>query len=259
MNLTITTADRKPIYGKRLMLEKSSQCHASFLNECYSSDDFMDCYRLAQTRNSSVEQIAEQLKNEQGVSSVLTKRVEWIIRKYSSKDDKKGELIGIASLADYQPAHNRAELLVGVLHPEDRTLGYGLEASLLVLEFAFHQAKIHKLVSFVYSYNGIAQKNTLHLGFKQEGVLRDHYFNHGTEKFIDLYQNSLLEEEFFSSGLISKWSKRFLNRDITLVKQQSFTTQLLSKKQLQESFNTALKHGLINQNDDFREICTEEV
>jgi len=259
MNLTITTADRKPLYGKRLMLEKSSQCHASFLNECYSSDDFMDCYRLAQTRDSSVEQIVEQLKKEQGVSSVQTKRVEWIIRKYSSKDDKKGELIGIASLADYQSTHNRAELLVGVLRPEERTLGYGLEASMLVLEFAFHQAKLHKLVSFVYSYNEIAQKNTLHLGFKQEGVLRDHYFNHETEKFIDLYQNSLLEEEFFSSALISKWSKRFLNRDITLAKQQNFTTHLLSKKQLQESFNDTLKQGLINKDNDFKELCAEEV
>jgi len=96
-----------------------------------------------------------------------------------------------------------------------------------VLEFAFQKVKLHKLIALVYELNKSAQSNTLHLGFSQEALFREHYFNP--------YQNGLLARDFFCSKSLSRWSKRMLGRDITqqrVIKKQEavFTKAELAKK-----------------------------
>ena len=240
MTLSVKPLGREPLHGKRVVLEMASPEHAEFLTKTYKRKEFMDCYRLAQDRNVSVEDVWQRLESEQAYSPQHLRRIEWVINVRSNSDNASLPL-GIAALADYQPAHNSAELLIGITDEDKWHTGLSLEASLLVLEFAFHQVKLHKLISYVYAFNESAQKNTLHLGFQQEGLLRDHYFNHREGKFVDLYQNCLLKKDFFENKKLSQWSRRLLGRDITARRQQA-QVQALSSNEIDNHLEKIVNH-----------------
>jgi len=203
------------LWGKRLVLEVLSPEHADFLSTCYANDAFMSAYRLSQTRDLKSQALHEGLVKKKQRLVMQVQGIEWVIRRQNDSAGNKGEFLGLAALADYKAGHNRAEFLIGFLRPEDARAGLGLEASLLVLEFAFQKIKLHKLISLVYGFNTSAQINTLHLGFSQEALFREHYFNPYQNKFIDLYQNGLLARDFFGSKSLSRWTNRMLGRDIT--------------------------------------------
>ncbi len=174
----------------------------------------MDLYRLAQNRRLSKSDLEQRLLKEHAELPQNVKRIEWVILK-----EQEGHYtpVGLASLADYQVNHSRAELLLGIEDSANRKTGISLEASLLVMDFAFNQANLNKICSFVYGYNDYAQKNTLHLGFTQEGVLVEHI--NSPNGFIDLYQNGLIKSNFCHNKVLAKLSLRLLGRDITQHKQ----------------------------------------
>ena len=58
----------------------------------------------------------------------------------------------------------------------------------------------HKLYSFIYEDNPHSLKGTLHLGFKQEGLLREHILDPATRQFVNLIQTGLLSSEVDSSA-----------------------------------------------------------
>jgi RimJ/RimL family protein N-acetyltransferase len=242
MTLTATPFGTEVLHGKRLVLEMLNASHAEFLAQTYKLDGFMDCYRLAQDRELSLEQIQQRLEREKGYSPQQLRRIEWVIKLLPRHAGEQEQAIGLASLADYQSAHNRAELLIGINRSEDRISGLAMEATLLVLEFAFQQVKLHKMISFVYAFNKVAQKNTLHLGFVQEALLREHYFNYRTGQFIDLYQNCLLQKNFFANKKLSRWSKRLLGRDITIEKHYP-SVKAMSQEQMKKGLGNIIKQA----------------
>jgi len=193
----------------------------------------MDLYRLAQSRKVTRQEIRHKLEVEQTKLPQELKRIEWVILKHDKQQDVP---IGLAALADHQVSHRRAEFLLGIPDSQYRTGSLGLEASLLVLDFAFNQAGLHKVTSFVYGYNTHAQKNTLHLGFKQEGLLTQHIHN-GTN-FIDLYQNGLLRADFYINKNLAVLSRRILKRDITHLSSPKISDV---PKSLLEQLNLQLK------------------
>jgi len=242
MGITVAPVGKEPLYGKRLTLKAISSSHATFLKNCYNDDGFMNRYRLAQERTESIEEIQKRLEEIQNYSPLQLRHIEWVIEKRGSNSDGGDKLIGLASLADYQPCHNRAEFLIGILDPNERNnSGIALEAALLVLEFAFQKAHIHKVTTFIYAYNKEAQKNILHLGFHQEALLREHYFDSRSEKFIDLYQSGLLRSDFLSSDQLGRWSKRLLGRDIT---DEEGLNRGVKKVMLNAELVSSIKKGL---------------
>ncbi len=202
------------IRGQRVSLLRRAPEHAAFLRLCWDDQAFMDLYRLAQNRRESIEQIAERLAQEYKRLPKDLRKFEWVIERHATQG-QAARLIGLAAVADYQPEHRRAEFLIGILQPQEQKAGIGLEASLLVLDFAFNILQLNKLISFVYGYNQSSQNNTLHLGFTQEAFLREHvhYAPHG---YVDMYQNGLLARDFRRNDRLSRWSQRLLQRDISL-------------------------------------------
>lgn len=72
--------------------------------------------------------------------------------------------------------------------------GYGTEALLLLLDYAFGYLNFHRVAVGVVGFN----ERALHLyrkaGFKKEGVQRDgYYYNH---QYYDFVMMSILEDEF---------------------------------------------------------------
>ncbi len=201
------------VRGQRVSLLRRAPEHAAYLRSCWDDKAFMDLYRLAQNRQETLEQITERLAKEYKKIPKDLRKFEWVIQRHAT-EQQEARLIGLAAVADYQATHQRGEFLVGIVNPDDQTAGIGLEASLLVLDFAFNILKLHKFISFVYGHNQDSQNNTVHLGFTQEALLREHirYASHG---YVDLYQNGMLESDFRSNARLSRFSQRLLKRDIT--------------------------------------------
>lgn len=240
MKLSVAPEVWMPLHGKRLVLELVSPEHADFLSLCYTNDAFMNVYRLSQTRDVRSQFLREGLAKQKHQLLIQERGIEWVIRRRLI--DGTDAFLGLAALADYNEQHNRAEFLIGFLHPEMARAGLGLEASLLVLEFAFQSARLHKLISYVYAFNQSAQGNILHLGFSQEAFFREHYFNPHKKEFIDIYQNGMLARDFFSSLSLKRWSKRLLDRDITAEEDFSHKDgSIMSKKVLNAALDSLLK------------------
>ena len=219
--------------GKSIKLERSSIDYLDFIYKCYQNDHFMDLYRLAQDRKLSKIDLKNRLLQEQQELPQNVKRIEWVILKQQNNNSIP---IGLASLADYQVNHSRAEFLLGIEDKIDRKAWNTIEASLLVLDFAFNQINLNKVCAFVYGYNNFAQRNILHLGFTQEGVLVEHI--NSPQGFINLYQDGLIKTNFHNNPFLAKTSKRLLGRDITQ------NLQLIGSKPLSNDLLEQLKNKL---------------
>lgn len=191
----------EPRSGKRLSLVRFGEEHAGFLAACRQNPEFQAHYNLFQdTSSKSVAADIALTKR----SPVENFRIDWVV-------ERSGKPIGVAGLVDLDFFNRRAEIQMGL--PNERGYGESLEAALLVLEFAFSVMKLKKLTSYVYSDNPGGQGHTMRLGFKQEGFLRSHVYDKEASRWLDLYVNGHLAEEFFCDKKYMYLCNRFLGRD----------------------------------------------
>lgn len=186
--------------GKRVVLARMTSKHRDFLFSCRKNRDFQHHYHLFQ--DSSPEGIERDLKEAER-SPFETKKISWVI-------EINDRPIGLASLVGIDFNNSRTEILIGI--PDDRTFGIGLEATLLVMEFAFSVIKLSKLFSYVYSDNIQSQENTLHLGFRQEGLLRSHVIDPISKQPLNLFVNGCLSDEFYQNDKLMALANRLLGR-----------------------------------------------
>lgn len=191
---------QQPCIGKRVVLTRMTLKHRNFLVSCRSNRDFQHHYHLFQ--NSNPESIERDLKEAER-SPFESKKISWVI-------ESNGYPIGLASLVGIDFNNSRAEILIGI--PHERAFGLALEATLLTMEFAFSVIRLSKLFSYVYSDNPKSQKNTMHLGFHQEGLLRSHVIDPHSKQSLDLFVNGCLSHEFFQNHKLMALAERLLGR-----------------------------------------------
>ncbi|WP_353573336.1 GNAT family protein [Candidatus Albibeggiatoa sp. nov. BB20] len=238
--LTLAPITLQPLQGKKVILERSAPEHVQFLQKCYQDKEFMDLYRLVQSRTESEQSIIHRLEKENCLSLKDLKKLEWVIFRYEQKGDEiEKEPIGLVSLADYQPKHQHAEFLIGILPPEYRRTGLALEASLLTFDLAFNFLKLNKLVVLVYGYNQNAQDNVLQLGFTQEGLMREQLYENG--QFIDLYMDGLLVKDFRENRRLAKLSRYLVGKDITFLPPEVKPLSPQELKNVQKALNQQFK------------------
>ena len=90
-----------------------------------------------------------------------------------------GRAVGSVYLRDIDYTHRKAEY--GIFIGEERALskGYGTEAARMMLEYAFENLKLHKVMLRVLAGNVRAQKSYEHAGFQKEAYLKDEVFLNG--------------------------------------------------------------------------------
>lgn len=202
----------KPLDGSRLYLRRYQEEDAVYLHQCYQNSIFMGQYNHYIPRHQQVADLAVKLRQAHEMHPCQLKTVDWIILKKVN-----GQPIGIANLVDIQFAHRRAEFQIGLPDPADHASGIGLEATLLVLDYAFNRAGLNKLTAIIYGNNAFSQKNALSLGFIQESCLREHLVDSISGKFIDLFGGGMTLSDFRANARLSRLSQRVLGRDITLL------------------------------------------
>lgn len=103
-------------------------------------------------------------------------------------------VIGEAGLLRIFHPWRTADLTMILGDKTARGKGYGSEATLLLMDYAFGALALHRLAIGVVGFNERALRFYEKIGFKREGVQRDGYFyNH---KFCDFVMMSILEDEY---------------------------------------------------------------
>jgi len=225
--------------GKNIWLRQTRPEDAEILLQAYDDEAFVRLYRSNQDQQTA-EGLQEALQKRQELSPLQLRYLELMIV------HKQYGAVGVAALGDYMPLHSRAEFLIGIFAEQHRRQGYGLEATLLMLDLAFNVYKLHKVYSYVYGYNEFSHKNMLHFGFKNEGYLEDHHYSKKEQAFVDLYINAIIETHFRESIKIARWSQRLIGRDITLPYQVVDTRELLQM----EMVNADKKQAVIQAMQD---------
>jgi len=109
----------------------------------------------------------------------------------SQKDD---EIIGDIALTEMHFPNNRDANFRIAIFDANTNLGYGTEATKLMLEYGFGILNLHRIELDVYSINNRATHVYEKLGFKKEGVKRENwYYNH---EYYDSIIMSILDHEY---------------------------------------------------------------
>jgi diamine N-acetyltransferase len=125
----------------------------------------------------------------------------WIAAKLATDElnfiiEYKSRSVGMIALHDINPTHKSVQmgrLLIG----EEELVGkapVAFEADLMLCDYAFDTLKMHKVYGDVLEDNQGMLRTRFYLGYRQDGVLRDHYL------FDGVYKNtiavSILEDEY---------------------------------------------------------------
>jgi RimJ/RimL family protein N-acetyltransferase len=193
-----------PVRGRSVSLRRLGLRDASQVHELLHAPDFLRSY--ARSLPITLPEIEDWLRAAQ-TPRWPVRRVEFVV-----VCNKSQRVIGLAALADLSVDDRRAELLVGISPNARRgALGSaGIEATCLLLSYAFDSIGLNKLVSYVYDDNPRALENTLHLGFSSEGALKEHVWDNGLNRFLSINVQALMRAEYEASALLRKLRARYL-------------------------------------------------
>jgi UDP-4-amino-4,6-dideoxy-N-acetyl-beta-L-altrosamine N-acetyltransferase len=111
------------------------------------------------------------------------KREEWL---WLAETRDEQDVVGMIGLSKVDWRNRRAEMGRLIVSPGHRRHGYAREMGELVLNYAFGHLNLHRITLEVFAENTAAIAAYTHLGFREEGCLRQHVFADGR------YQDVLL-------------------------------------------------------------------
>jgi RimJ/RimL family protein N-acetyltransferase len=109
-------------------------------------------------------------------------------------EDENGSHIGNIGLHNIDNENRSTSLGIVVGERSRWGMGYGSDALVTVLRYAFRELGMHKVSLRVFHNNERAIKSYKRCGFKKEGVMREQVFKDG--KFHNLFIMSILDREF---------------------------------------------------------------
>jgi RimJ/RimL family protein N-acetyltransferase len=104
-----------------------------------------------------------------------------------------GEFIGMMGLHEIDHRHGTATTGAWIGRPY-QARGYGVEAKMLFLEYAFNTLNLRKVCSNVFEFNSPSLKYSEKCGYKEEGRLKAHFYARG--RYWDKVQLAVFREDF---------------------------------------------------------------
>ncbi|NQV87992.1 MAG: GNAT family N-acetyltransferase [Parcubacteria group bacterium] len=119
-----------------------------------------------------------------------------------------GEMIGVIGLHQINNVNGTATTGTIIGEKNQQNKGYGTEAKMLLLEYAFNTLNLRKICSQVYDFNGRSRKCLEKCGYKLDGgdPLKAHVYRNGN--FVDLYNLAVFKDDFLK--LWAKYKKKYL-------------------------------------------------
>ena len=113
---------------------------------------------------------------------------------YAIIDKEKDLLLGNISLMNINDINRTAELGIFIGDKNYHSRGYGSEAIMLLLDYAFNYVNLNNIMLKVFSYNKRAIKAYEKCGFKTFGIWKEsHYFD---GKYHDEIFMNILKDDF---------------------------------------------------------------
>ncbi|MBB6371374.1 GNAT family N-acetyltransferase [Chryseobacterium shigense] len=168
---------------ERLLLRQLTPGDAEDLFEYFSQDEVMEYYDLETFKTlEDAHNIIHHFNSE----FEKGKGFRWALELKSEK-----KVIGTCGYHNWHQEHFRAEIGYE-LNPKFWRNSYMKEAVLPILTFGFESMRLHRIDAFTDPAN-IASEKLLHsLNFKDEGILRDYFFEKG--RFVDAKIFGLINE-----------------------------------------------------------------
>lgn len=135
----------------------------------------------------------------------LKEEREWIKARQKDKnmlslaiDTVEGEHIGSISLRDINNPNKRA--LYGIVICDKRYWGqgYGTEAGKLIVDYGFKELKLNRIYLEHIAYNIRGHKSYEKIGFKKEGVFKEHILRDGY--FHDVIWMGILKRDYLKKN-----------------------------------------------------------
>lgn len=118
------------------------------------------------------------------------------------------EIIGTMGLHGIDHRNRRATTGSVIGRKAFWSKGYGTEAKMLLLEYAFNTLNLRKVCSAVLDLNGRSMKALEKCGYKPEGVLKEHIFRNG--RYADEHLFAVFHKDFLP--LWEKFRKEVLGQ-----------------------------------------------
>jgi RimJ/RimL family protein N-acetyltransferase len=119
---------------------------------------------------------------------------DWLANEFEIRTIDGDKAIGSVGLGGDIKTHGDAFVGIGIGEPEFWNKGYGTEAMLLILQYAFMELNLHRVSLDVFSYNSRAIRSYEKAGFKLEGRQRGMLLREG--KRWDMVFMGILREEW---------------------------------------------------------------
>ena len=132
--------------------------------------------------------LAEELAHQERISR---SRADLVLGVALVADDR---LVGVAGLHQINEKDRHAVFGILIGQPTDWDKGYGTEASRLMTDLAFDTVNLNRVMLHVHEYNERAIHTYEGLGYRREGVLRQHHYWSG--RHWDTIVMSMLREEW---------------------------------------------------------------
>jgi hypothetical protein len=121
--------------------------------------------------------------------------------------DADGTRLGLASLTSISLGNAKAEFSIGF--PQPPAPLQAVLATLLAYDLAFFKLRLNKLYTYVYTDNLPALNNSLRVGLRQEGLLKEH-FHLPPGEFVDVYAMGLTRTQLLQDARLKSMARRRL-------------------------------------------------
>lgn len=195
-----------PVVGRCLLLRRPTAKDAEWLKRSFMDDAFANTVNrayAAKVRAMPVDRIAAHLDMQSRQSPADLGAQMFLIERHGSGP------IGIASFVSIDMASRRAEFIVGFVHDVPHSVVV-MELSVLLAEFAFRRACLHKVTAVCYGDNprlGSLGAVLEKAGFAKEGVQREHVRTLDG-RYVDVHLWGALARDVLSNVMLSRSSKR---------------------------------------------------
>lgn len=104
------------------------------------------------------------------------------------------EPIGVMTLSNIEKRHRRASTGSFIAYPKYWGKGYGTDAKMVLLKFAFTKLSLHRVWTQVFVTNPRSRRYNEKCGYKYEGLRRQHSFVRG--KYKDDWMLGVLKSDW---------------------------------------------------------------
>jgi len=172
------------IKGKKIILDSVEEKHLPLLLEWRNDPNFRQYYR--EYRVFTIEQQkkwwVDKIVNDNSWQYFVVKPIE-----------EPERVIGAAGLTYIHPIYRTGEFAITLGDTAYRGKGYGSDTLRTLIDHGFNDLNLNKIWCEVYE-NNKAVEIYRKIGFKDEGVLRQHVYKNG--KYLDSYILSMLRSEY---------------------------------------------------------------